>query len=162
MNSSSLGGKPQVERVDDARTEEPGVPQLEEVVVVQGHHREAVALIEAKLIVQGVSEPEHPVRVLGVRRREITIDGGEVVCIPLGGRQQRAVVNEVLHRLSPAGSRIGEQHRSDALAARRHGKPARNQLPKSEAGLDFKRTLSLRVPPCLPSSPNCIPRCLPT
>ena len=48
MNASSFGAQPQVERVDHAGPEERGVVQLEELVAVQRHDREAVGTADTQ------------------------------------------------------------------------------------------------------------------
>ena len=65
MYCSSCAGEAQVERVDHAGAEEPGVVQLEVLVAVAGHHREPVAALagRAGACIASASR-KHPVAVL--------------------------------------------------------------------------------------------------
>ncbi len=92
-----LGCEPQVQRVDDARAQERGVVQLEVLVTVERHHREAVGRRQPELRTQPGREPQRALHVLRVGGREVAVERRRLVGEVLGGRQQHAVVDEVFH-----------------------------------------------------------------
>ena len=92
-----LGGEPKVERVDHPGAEERGVVQLQELVAVEGHDREAVVAADAELAAQPVREPQHPIDVLAVGRLVRPVEERQLVGQTVGGRQQLPVVDELLH-----------------------------------------------------------------
>ena len=67
-------GQAQVERVDHAAAEEAGVVELEELVSVEGHDREAVAPAHAELAGHAVDQPTDPVPVLGEGGGEVAVE----------------------------------------------------------------------------------------
>ncbi len=88
--------------------------QLEELVAVQGHDREAVAATDAELVPQRVRQAQHPVDVLGVGRPVRAVEEGDLVGVPLGRRQEMPVVHELLHaspRARPDPPRPGLRRR---------------------------------------------------
>ena len=92
-----LGCEPKVERVDHPGAEERGVVQLQELVAVEGHHREAIVTADAELAAEPVREPQHPIDVLAIGRLVRPVEKRRLVGQPVGGRQQLPVVDQLLH-----------------------------------------------------------------
>ena len=125
-----LGREPKVERVDHPGAEERGVVQLEELVAVERHHREALVAADAELAAQPVREPQHPIDVLAIGRLVRPVEERRLVGQALGGRQQLPVVDELLHAVPPC------RHLRSSHAGGPRNKPAEpvrrleTQLPR--------------------------------
>ena len=71
--------------------------ELEVLVSVESHDRETVAATHAELAGQAIDQTARPVPVLAEGGRELPIDNRGRVAQPLDGREQKAVVDQLLH-----------------------------------------------------------------
>ncbi len=90
-------GQAQVERVDDAAAKEAGVVELQELVPVERHDREAVAPAHTELAGHAVDQPTDPVPMLGEGGGEIAVEDRSLGRQAVGRGQQVAVVQQFLH-----------------------------------------------------------------
>ena len=114
----------EVERIDDGAAEEAGVVELEKLVSIESHDREAVVGVDAELGPQAVRQPAGPVQMVGIARGEGSVEHGGLVRSPAHGGKEIAVVDELLHASyvlplaypGPAVGRIiGDRERLDPL-----------------------------------------------
>ena len=70
--------------------------QLEELVTVQGHDREAITATDAELA-QRTRDPFDPIEMLRVGRGVRTVDHPDLVGVAVRGRQKMPVVHELFH-----------------------------------------------------------------
>ena len=75
---------------------------LEELVAVEGHDREPVTPPDAESVAEAMGQPCHPVDVLREGRAVLAVDERHAFGEALRGRQEQAVVDELLHG-SPLG-----------------------------------------------------------
>ncbi len=104
-----LRGEAQVERVDHAPAQEAGVVELQKLVAVEGHDREAVTPAQAELTGHAIDQPADPVPVLGEGGAEPAVHHRGLRGQPLDRREQQAVVYQLLH---PPDHRAGDRSRS--------------------------------------------------
>ncbi len=92
-----LAGEAQVERVDDAGAEEPGVEQLQILMAVARHHGEPIGRLDVELSAHRVGQAQNPVAVLLERRVVVAVVERDLVWPPLEGGEQLAVEDEFFH-----------------------------------------------------------------
>ena len=92
-----LASQAQVERVDDAGAEETGVVQLEVLVAVGRHHREAVASADPELGAHRIRQTQDAVAVLGEGGVVVTVVEPDFGAPAIHRRQEASMEHEFLH-----------------------------------------------------------------
>ena len=92
-----LAGQAQIERVDDAGAEEPGVEQLQVLMAVARHHRKSIVGLDVELSAHAVGQPQDPVAVLLERRVVVAVVERDLVRPPIEGGEQLAMEDEFFH-----------------------------------------------------------------